>query len=217
MPASHAPSVLITGIHTAVGEAVGYEFIRNGWFVMGADELNHTSHFSRAQIRSEIGNLESYRAMIELAAVRGNGLDCVVNCDRVPITEPAGIDFIRAAAEPFLSDMKGAIVNLLGIEDIRAHSLAEITSVTTALAGMERRVRINTVAPYLTSEAHGTRLPYAGTDADAFLEHLNAEERATREPLSIYEIAETVFYFATNAERLTGVTFSADDSLPIRA
>ena len=39
MPASHAPSVLITGIHTAVGEAVGYEFIRNGWFVMGADEL----------------------------------------------------------------------------------------------------------------------------------------------------------------------------------
>jgi hypothetical protein len=57
MPASHAPSVLITGIHTAVGEAVGYEFIRNGWFVMGADELAHTSHFSRAQIRAEIGNL----------------------------------------------------------------------------------------------------------------------------------------------------------------
>ncbi len=217
MPASHAPSVLITGIHTAVGEAVGYEFIRNGWFVMGADELAHTSHFSRAQIRTEIGNLESYRTMIELAAVRGNGLDAVVNCDRVPITEPAGIDFIRAAAEPFLADMNGAIVNLLGIEEIRAHSLPEITSVTTALAAMEPRVRINTVAPYLTGEAHGSRLPYAGTDADAFLEHLNAEGRATREPLSIYEIAEIVFTFATNPERLTGVTFSADDSLPIRA
>jgi len=217
MPASHAPSVLITGIHTAVGEAVGYEFIRNGWFVMGADEMAHTSHFSRAQIRTEIGNLESYRTMIELAAARGNGLDCVVNCDRVPISEPAGVDFIRAAAEPFLSDMGGSIVNLLGIEAIRSHSLAEITEVTSALAAEEPRVRINTVAPYLTSEGHGSRLPYAGTDADAFLEHLNAEERATREPLSIYEIAETVYFFATSPERLTGVTFSADDSLPIRA
>jgi len=217
MPASHAPSVLITGIHTAVGEAVGYEFIRNGWFVMGADEVAHTSHFSRAQIRTEIGNLESYRTMTELAAARGNGLDCVVNCDRVPICEPAGVDFIRAAAEPFISDMNGSIVNLLGIEEIRSHSLAEITEVTTALAAMEPRVRINTVAPYLTIGAHGSRLPYAGTDADAFLEHLNAEERATREPLSIYEIAETVYFFVANPERLTGVTFSADDSLPIRA
>lgn len=215
MPASHAPSVLITGIHTAVGEAVGYEFIRNGWFVMGADELAHTSHFSRAQIRTEIGNLESYRTMIELAALRGNGLDCVVNCDRVPITEPAGIDFVRAAAEPFLSEMNGAIVNLLGIEAIRAHSLAGITEVTSALAVMEPRVRINTVAPYLTVEGHGSRLPYAGTDADAFLEHLNAEDRATREPLSIYEIAEAVHYFVANPDQVTGVTFSADDSLPI--
>ena len=217
MPASHAPSVLITGIHTAVGEAVGYEFIRNGWFVMGADELAHTSHFSRAQIRTEIGNLESYRTMIELAALRGNGLDCVVNCDRVPITEPAGIDFVRAAAEPFLSEMNGAIVNLLGIEAIRSHSLAEITEVTSTLASIEQRVRINTVAPYLTVEANGSRLPYAGTDADAFLEHLNAEERATREPLSIYEIAEAVHYFVANPDQVTGVTFSADDSLPIWA
>ena len=217
MPASHAPSVLITGIHTAVGEAVGYEFIRNGWFVMGADELAHTSHFSRAQIRTEIGNLESYRTMIELAALRGNGLDCVVNCDRVPITEPAGIDFVRAAAEPFLSEMNGAIVNLLGIEAIRSHSLAEITEVTSTLASIEQRVRINTVAPYLTVEANGSRLPYAGTDADAFLEHLNAEERATREPLSIYEIAEAVYYFVANPDQVTGVTFSADDSLPIWA
>ena len=217
MPASHAPSVLITGIHTAVGEAVAYEFIRNGWFVMGADELAHTSHFSRAQIRTEIGNLESYRTMVELAAARGNGLDCVVNCDRVPISEPAGIDFIRAAAEPFVSDMGGAIINLLGIEAIRTHSLSEITEVTTALAAMEPRVRINTVAPYLTVEAHGSRLPYEGTDADAFLQHLNAEELATREPLSIYEIAETVYFFAANADRLTGVTFSADDSLPVLA
>ena len=217
MPASHAPSVLITGIHTAVGEAVGYEFIRNGWFVMGADELAHTSHFSRAQIRTDIGNLESYRTMIELAALRGNGLDCVVNCDRVPITEPAGIDFVRAAAEPFLSEMNGAIVNLLGIEAIRSHSLAEITEVTSTLASIEQRVRINTVAPYLTVEANGSRLPYAGTDADAFLEHLNAEERATREPLSIYEIAEAVYYFVANPDQVTGVTFSADDSLPIWA
>ena len=217
MPASHAPSVLITGIHTAVGEAVGYEFIRNGWFVMGADELAHTSHFSRAQIRTEIGNLESYRTMIELAALRGNGLDCVVNCDRVPITEPAGIDFIRAAAEPFLSEMNGAIVNLLGIEAIRSHSLAEITEVTSTLASIEQRVRINTVAPYLTVEANGSRLPYAGTDADAFLEHLNAEERAAREPLSIYEIAEAVYYFVANPDQVTGVTFSADDCLPIWA
>ena len=217
MPASHAPSVLITGIHTAVGEAVGYEFIRNGWFVMGADELAHTSHFSRAQIRTEIGNLESYRTMIELAALRGNGLDCVVNCDRVPITEPAGIDFVRAAAEPFLSEMNGAIVNLLGIEAIRSHSLAEITEVTSTLASIEQRVRINTVAPYLTVEANGSRLPYAGTDADAFLEHLNAEERATREPLSIYEIAEAVYYFVANPDQVSGVTFSADDSLPIWA
>jgi NADP-dependent 3-hydroxy acid dehydrogenase YdfG len=217
MPASHAPSVLITGIHTAVGEAVGYEFIRNGWFVMGADELAHTSHFSRAQIRTEIGNLESYRTMIELAALRGNGLDCIVNCDRVPITEPAGIDFVRAAAEPFLSEMNGAIVNLLGIEAIRAHSLAEMTEVTSVLAAMEPRVRINTVAPYLTVEAHGSRLPYAGTDADVFLEHLNAEERASREPLSIYEIAEAVYYFVANPDQVTGVTFSADDSLPIWA
>jgi NADP-dependent 3-hydroxy acid dehydrogenase YdfG len=217
MPASHAPSVLITGIHTAVGEAVGYEFIRNGWFVMGADELAHTSHFSRAQIRTEIGNLESYRTMIELAALRGNGLDCVVNCDRVPITEAAGIDFVRAAAEPFLSEMNGAIVNLLGIEAIRSHSLAEMAEVTSALAAMEPRVRINTVAPYLTVEGHGSRLPYAGTDADAFLEHLNAEERATREPLSIYEIAEAVYYFVANPDQVTGVTFSADDSLPIWA
>ena len=215
MPASHAPSVLITGIHTAVGEAVGYEFIRNGWFVMGADELAHTSHFSRAQIRTEIGNLESYRTMIELAALRGNGLDCVVNCDRVPITESVGIDFVRAAAEPFLSEMNGAIVNLLGIEAIRSHSLAEITEVTSTLASIEQRVRINTVAPYLTVEANGSRLPYAGTDADAFLEHLNAEERATREPLSIYEIAEAVYYFVANPDQVTGVTFSADDSLPI--
>ena len=217
MPASHAPSVLITGIHTAVGEAVGYEFIRNGWFVMGADELAHTSHFSRAQIRTEIGNLESYRTMIELAALRGNGLDCVVNCDRVPITESVGIDFVRAAAEPFLSEMNGAIVNLLGIEAIRSHSLAEITEVTSTLASIEQRVRINTVAPYLTVEANGSRLPYAGTDADAFLEHLNAEERATREPLSIYEIAEAVYYFVANPDQVTGVTFSADDSLPIWA
>ncbi len=217
MPASHAPSVLITGIHTAVGEAVGYEFIRNGWFVMGTDEQAHTSHFSRAQIRTEIGNLDSYRTMIELAAKRGNGLDAVINCDRVPVTEAAGIDFIRAAAEPFVSDMNGAIVNLLGIEEIRSHSLAEITSVTSSLAAMEPRVRINTVAPYLTVEAHGSRLPYSGTDADAFLEHLNAEERATREPLSIYEIAETVYYFVASPERLTGVTFSADDSLPVWA
>ena len=217
MPASHAPSVLITGIHTAVGEAVGYEFIRNGWFVMGADELAHTSHFSRAQIRTEIGNLESYRTMIELAALRGNGLDCVVNCDRVPITEPAGIDFVRAAAEPFLSEMNGAIVNLLGIEAIRSHSLAEITEVTSTLASIEQRVRINTVAPYLTVEANGSRLPYAGTDADAFLEHLNAEELSTREPLSIYEIAEAVYYFVANPDQVTGVTFSADDSLPIWA
>jgi NAD(P)-dependent dehydrogenase (short-subunit alcohol dehydrogenase family) len=217
MPASSAPSVLITGIHTAVGEAVGYEFIRNGWFVMGADELAHTSHFSRAQIRTEIGNLESYRTTIELAAQRGNGLDAVVNCDRVPIAEAEGIDFIRAAAEPFVSDMNGAIVNLLGIEAIREHRLAEIAEVTSALAALEHRVRINTVAPYLTAQPHGSRLPYSGNDADAFLEHLNAEERATREPLSIYEIAETVYFFATNAEGLTGVTFSADDSLPIRA
>lgn len=217
MPASHAPSVLITGIHTAVGEAVGYEFIRKGWFVMGADELAHTSHFSRAQIRTEIGNLESYRTMIELAALRGNGLDCVVNCDRVPITEPTGIEFVRAAAEPFLSEMNGAIVNLLGIEAIRSHSLAEMTEVTSVLAAMEPRVRINTVAPYLTVEGRGSRLPYAGTDADAFLEHLNAEERATREPLSIYEIAEAVYYFVANPDQVTGVTFSADDSLPIWA
>jgi len=179
--------------------------------------LAHTSHFARAQIRTEIGNLESYRTMIELAALRGNGLDCVVNCDRVPITEAAGIDFVRAAAEPFLSEMNGAIVNLLGIEAIRSHSLAEITEVTSALAAMEPRVRINTVAPYLTVEGHGSRLPYAGTDADAFLEHLNAEERATREPLSIYEIAEAVYYFVANPDQVTGVTFSADDSLPIWA
>jgi len=217
MPASDAQSVLITGIHTPVGEAVGYEFIRNGWFVMGADELAHTSHFSRAHIRTEIGNLDSYRSMIELAAVRGNGLDAVINCDRVPIGDSAGIDFIRAAAEPFLADMNGAIVNLLGIEAIRSHSLAEITSVTTDLAVTEPRVRINTVSPYLSGDPHGSRLPYAGTDADAFLQHLNAEERAVREPMSIYEIAEAVYFFVTNPERLTGVTFGADDTLPVRA
>ena len=177
----------------------------------------HSSSSELLVSRQVQDNLESYRTMIELAALRGNGLDCVVNCDRVPITEPVGIDFVRAAAEPFLSEMNGAIVNLLGIEAIRSHSLAEITEVTSVLAAMEPRVRINTVAPYLTVEGHGSRLPYAGTDADAFLEHLNAEERATREPLSIYEIAEAVYYFVAHPDQVTGVTFSADDSLPIWA
>jgi hypothetical protein len=48
-------------------------------------------------------------------------------------------------------------------------------------------------------------------------EGINAEERATREPLSIYEIAEAVYYFVASPDQVTGVTFSADDSLPIWA
>lgn len=213
MPANYARSVLITGIHTEVGEYTGYEFMSNDWFVIGCDATHRTSHFARNHIQADVTDLSEYRRAVATAARIGNGLDCVVNCATVPMFGLFGEDYIRAAAAS-LHELHGAIVNELSATELEHHHLPEIKATTRSLAAMDHGIRVNTVAPFLSASPHGSRAHYAGTDADEFLAHLNSADASARLPMSAAEIAATVYFLA--AEPINGETLSADDSLPAR-
>jgi len=213
MPANYARSVLITGIHTEVGEYTGYEFMGNDWFVIGCDTSHHTSYFARNHIQADVTDLAEYRRAVATAARIGNGLDVVINCSQVPMFGLFGEDYIRAAAES-LHELHGAIVNELSATDLEHHHLPEIKATTRHFADMDHGIRVNTIAPFLSAAPHGQRASYSGTDADEFLAHLNSADASARLPMNAIEIAAAVYFLA--AEPINGETLSADDSLPAR-
>ena len=216
MPANAAPSVLVTGIHTAIGEYVAYEFLRSGWFVIGSDASSHCSHFSRAHISADLTDVRSYRAAIAFAAERGNGIDCVVNAGLVPMFDGRGQQFAEAAIWPYLSDQRGSLINVIGADGAADRKLSEIRRQTVEMDALNAAVRVNSLAPYLSADQFDGSLEYRGADADAFLAHLNASEHRGRPIVTIEDIAAAVWLVA-NDQDIHGATFGADDSLPVLA
>lgn len=209
MPAHHGPSVLVTGIHSAVGEWIGSEFMGHGWFVVGADSSHRTSHFARAHVPADLSNIESYSSAVRRAAVLGNGLDCVVNADAVPVFGEQGESFVRAAAEQALAEMRGSVVNVLAEATSEGLERAFVIRRTAELAALSEVVRVSTVAPNLLNSAPA----YRGSDADEFLATISANESSVGPRPTLDDIAAAVFFIAT--QPLSGVTFAAADIIPL--
>ena len=210
MPAHHGPSVLVTGIHSALGEYIGSEFMGHGWFVIGSDGSHRTSHFARAHVPADLADVGAYARAVHRAARLGNGLDCVVNVDAVPIFDAEGAAFIRAAVDQGLMGTSGSIVNVLAEARSEGLDRAFVRGRTAELAALIDGSRVNTVAPNLLDPASS----YRGADADEFLASLNAHEPVVRPRPTLDEVAATVFFIAN--EPLSGVTLGADEILPLQ-
>ena len=210
MPAHHGPSVLVTGIHSAIGEYLGSEFMGHGWFVVGADSSRRTSHFARAHVQTDLTGVDSYSRAVRRAALLGNGLDCVVNTDEVPVFGEQGEAFVRAAFAQALVEMSGSVVNVLAEARSEGLDRSLVMGRTTEFAGLIAGSRVNTVAPNLLDPASS----YSGVDADEFLASLNAYQPVVRPRPTLDEIAAAVFFIAS--QPLSGVTIGADDILPLQ-
>jgi NAD dependent epimerase/dehydratase family len=210
MPAHHGPSVLVTGIHSALGEYLGSEFMGHGWFVVGADSSPRTSHFARAQVQADLTDIDAYSRAVRRAARLGNGLDCVVNTDEVPVFGEQGAAFIRAALTLALVEMSGSVVNVLTEAWSEGLDRSFVRARTAELAALIEGSRVNTVAPNLLDPA----LSYRGLDADEFLASLNAREPVVRPRPTLDEVAAAVFFIANHP--LSGVTLGADEILPLQ-
>ena len=210
MPAHHGPSVLVTGIHSAIGEYLGSEFMGHGWFVVGADSSPRTSHFARAHVQTDLTDVDSYSRAVRRAALLGNGLDCVVNTDEVPVFGEQGEAFVRAAFAQALVEMSGSVVNVLAEARSEGLDRSLVMGRTTEFAGLIAGSRVNTVAPNLLDPASS----YSGVDADEFLSSLNASQPVVRPRPTLDEIAAAVFFIAS--QPLSGVTLGADDILPLQ-
>ena len=203
MPAHHGPSVLVTGIHSAIGEYLGSEFV-------GADSSRRTSHFARAHVQTDLTGVDSYSRAVRRAALLGNGLDCVVNTDEVPVFGEQGEAFVRAAFAQALVEMSGSVVNVLAEARSEGLDRSLVMGRTTEFAGLIAGSRVNTVAPNLLDPASS----YSGVDADEFLASLNAYQPVVRPRPTLDEIAAAVFFIAS--QPLSGVTLGADDILPLQ-
>ncbi len=210
MPAHHGPSVLVTGIHSAIGEYLGSEFMGHGWFVVGADSSRRASHFARAHVQTDLTGVDSYSRAVRRAALLGNGLDCVVNTDEVPVFGEQGEAFVRAAFAQALVEMSGSVVNVLAEARSEGLDRSLVMGRTTEFAGLIAGSRVNTVAPNLLDPASS----YSGVDADEFLASLNAYQPVVRPRPTLDEIAAAVFFIAS--QPLSGVTLGADDILPLQ-
>ena len=210
MPAHHGPSVLVTGIHSVIGEYLGSEFMGHGWFVVGADSSRRTSHFARAHVQTDLTDVDSYSRAVRRAALLGNGLDCVVNTDEVPVFGEQGEAFVRAAFAQALVEMSGSVVNVLAEARSEGLDRSLVMGRTTEFAGLIAGSRVNTVAPNLLDPASS----YSGVDADEFLASLNAYQPVVRPRPTLDEIAAAVFFIAS--QPLSGVTLGADDILPLQ-
>lgn len=209
MPAHHGPSVLVTGIHSAVGEYLGSEFMGHGWFVVGADSSLRTSHFARAQVQTDLTDIDSYSRAVHRAARLGNGLDCVINTDEVPVFGEQGEAYVRAAFAQALAEMSGSVVNVLAEATSEGLDRSLVLGRTAEFAGLIVRSRVNTVAPNLLDPASS----YSGADADEFLASLNAHEPVVHPRPTLDEVAAAAFLIATGP--LSGVTLEAGDILPL--
>jgi NAD(P)-dependent dehydrogenase (short-subunit alcohol dehydrogenase family) len=209
MPAHHGPSVLVTGIHSQIGEYIGSEFMGRGWFVIGSDGSRRTSHFARAHVHADLANVDSYAHAVHRAARLGNGLDCVVNVDQVPIFDDEGAAFIRVAFDQGLTETSGSIVNVLA--EARSEGLERefVQRRTAELAELTPGGRVNTVAPNLVESASA----YRGSDADEFLATLDADEFSIRPRPTLDDIARAAFLIGT--QPLSGVTLGAGDIIPL--
>lgn len=127
MPADRAPSILITGIHSASGMAISHRFRNGGWFVIGCDQGVMTGRNARVHITADLTNESDCRRAIARAASLGNGLDCIVNYADIRLDGPVDEVDMRAwdvmmdvnaksmfllatAAVPFLEQEHGSIV-----------------------------------------------------------------------------------------------------------
>ena len=209
MPAHHGPSVLVTGIHSAIGEYLGSEFMGHGWFVVGADSSPRTSHFARAHVQTDLTDVDSYSRAVRRAALLGNGLDCVVNTDEVPVFGEQGEAFVRAAFAQALADMSGSVVNVLAEARSEGLDRSFVQGRTAELATLNGGSRVNTVAPNLLDPASS----YRGADADEFLASLNAHEPVVHRRPTLDEVAAAAFLIASGP--LSGVTLEAGDILPL--
>ena len=209
MPAHHGPSVLVTGIHSAVGEYIGSAFMGHGWFVVGADSSHRTSHFARAHVHADLSSIDSYSHAVRRAAILGNGLDCVVNSDAVPVFGEQGEEFIRAAIVQALAEMHGSVVNVLAEPTSEGLDREFVIGRTAELAELSANVRVSTIAPNLLDSTSR----YRGADADEFLAALNAHEQSVRPRPTLDDVAAAVFYMAS--QLLSGVTLGADDIPPL--
>lgn len=208
MPAHHGPSVLVTGIHSEIGEYIGSEFMGHGWFVVGADSSRRTSHFARAHVQTDLASIQSYSQAVRRAAILGNGLDCVVNADAVPVFGDDGEGFIRVACEQALAEMRGAVVNVLAEPRSEGLDRSFVLGRTAALAALNPDARVNTVAPNLVEST----APYRGADPDEFLAAITAHEPSIRPRPTLGDVAAAVFFIAS--QPLSGVTLGAEDIVP---
>ena len=208
MPAHHGPSVLVTGIHSEVGEYIGSEFMGHGWFVVGADSSRRTSHFARAHVHTDLSNIQSYSHAVRRAAVLGNGLDCIVNADAVPVFGEDGEEFIRVAFEQALTEMHGSVVNVLAEAISEELDRSFVLGRTAELAAFNLGARVNTIAPNLV-ESTST---YRGADPDEFLAAITANDPAVRPRPTLDDVGAAVFFIAS--QPLSGVTLGAEDILP---
>jgi hypothetical protein len=209
MPAHHGPSVLVTGIHSQIGEYIGSEFMGHGWFVIGTDASRRTSHFARAHVQADLADVDSYARAVHRAARLGNGLDCVVNVDEVPIFGEEGATFVRAAFDQGLAEMSGSIVNVLAGAGSEGLEREFVQRRTAELAELTLGGRVNTVAPNLVESASA----YRGSDADEFLATLDADAFSSRPRPTLDDIAGAAFLIGT--QPLSGVTLGAGDIIPL--
>ncbi len=209
MPAHHGPSVLVTDIHSAVGEYIGSEFMGHGWFVVGADSSRRTSHFARAHVHADLADVDSYAYAVSRAARLGNGLDCVVNADVVPVFGDQGELFVRAAFDSALTEMRGSVVNVLAGARSEGLDRAFVQRRTAELAALSADVRVNTIAPSLLDATSS----YRGSDADEFLAALNAQEPLPGPRPTLDDVAAAVRFLA--AQSMSGVTLGGADILPL--
>ena len=209
MPANHGPSVLVTGIHSLIGEYIGSGFMAHGWFVVGTDESHRTSHFARAHVQADLADVDSYALAVRRAARLGDGLDCVVNTDLVPVFGEHGEAFVRAAFDQALTEMGGSIVNVLAEPGSEGLDRDFVRRRTAELAGLVAGSRVNTVAPNLLDSTSSDR----GADADEFLATLNEREHSARPRPTLEDISNAVVFLST--QPLTGVTLGADEVLPV--
>lgn len=180
MPADLAPSVLITGIHSAHGFAISHRFRREGWFVIGCDHGTSTGRNARVHITADLTREDDCRRAVGTAAELGNGIDCIVNCADIRVDGPLdelgssawdvmmdvnakSMFLLAAAAMPYLEAQHGSIVAIAPGHDgagvpehavfdaSRAAVLALLDSLATELA--PRGVRVHVVMPADASHA----------------------------------------------------------------
>ena len=167
-------TVLITGVHGDIGQAIACEFKKHNWFVIGLDIVCKTNiKYIDTFIQCDLSKSEKLKNIIETLPI--NKLDCIVNNAAIQICKPIwelnvedwdntmncnlrptfllakyGLNLLKKSENPNIINI-GSVHSIASSNEISAYACSK-----TALTGLTKnmaielskfKIRVNSISP----------------------------------------------------------------------